>query len=90
MFVPTKPPVFVNDEGFEWYMADGLTRAANEWRPSNVPPLNATCWEIWKSGDIKGFCLIGSDGEILAEEGGFEPMAVKIDVLRFLKQETSS
>lgn len=79
-------PYFINNEGFEWYLDKDMTRYAREIRNEQEGLADVAAFFV-KNGEQIERVLINNAQQILHSDTTLEGMAVKIDALRFFKNE---
>jgi hypothetical protein len=86
-------PYWINPEnGIEWYIDNTTTDYCSSVR-GPLPPLDAVCFYVCENKSCKitpltRILLCKKTNSILCEENNLEQLACKIDVMRFLKNET--
>jgi hypothetical protein len=78
-------PVFVNAEGFEWYLDKDTTDWATKDTDNGIKGLVGVACFLVKKGDDINRVMINDKQQMLLDDKNLEQMCVKIDLMKIVK-----
>jgi hypothetical protein len=87
-FWEKKEPDFINDEGFKWWLDKGTTKYAMR-ENANGTTLDYQVWVVEKPDGFKTRIILDDRRKPIYENTSLEGIAVKIDMMKLVKEKCS-
>lgn len=79
-------PLFINEDGYEWYLDESITKQAKDPK-GDLPGLSVVCFIVKKEDFIIFACVDGEEERgVIAEAQDYKQFETELDKLRLKKQ----